>query len=119
MTDWASGPAVINETVYAAKKYLDDLLDRYESLEKTVSATTNCGWLAGNEQGFATMRNDGVGQKAIRDFLGEGWSQRTIESSLSMLAEDNTILHLERLKRREEKAREKLEEARLAGLKAE
>lgn len=112
---WKTPPAVINETVWAAKQFLDDLLDGYESLEEMKLDGLDLGHLdsfleASDERAFSRLRNDGVGRRPLERFLGDKNWHNHLEGAMEALKYDSAKVHAERLRKREERARLKAEE---------
>lgn len=88
LQDWQQSPAVINETVHAAKDYLDGELARCESwgdLNKTIKI------LFDTEHSFTQTKNHGVGQTTILKFLGGNWKQWMIQEALEILKPDSKV----------------------------
>lgn len=67
--EWNASPAVINETVYAVKEFLDKELakvNKYESLNKFIKC------LFKTDFDFKNVKGKGVGQTTILKFLNNG-----------------------------------------------
>lgn len=88
--DWHSSPAVINETVAAAKEYLDGELARCESWELL---NKNIKQLFESKERFSQIKNsdNGVGQTTILKFLGKNWKQWQIQEALEIIREDSKV----------------------------
>jgi ParB/RepB/Spo0J family partition protein len=61
MDSWKSNPAVIMETVSAAKEFLDAELAKYETLEQFM-AGKNTSHIADSAKSFSNLKRDGVGR---------------------------------------------------------
>jgi ParB/RepB/Spo0J family partition protein len=80
--EWSTSPAVINETVYAVKNFLDGELAKYKDW-KHVNKSINMIF-ASNSQ-FQNCKKRGVGQTIILKFLGKNWQQWKIQQALETL----------------------------------
>jgi ParB/RepB/Spo0J family partition protein len=90
MDEWKASPAVINETVYAAKEFIDSELAKYETWEEAIKKadifiSLFCGQLDkdGKEKNpkalFGQAKGQGAGQTTILAFLGGNWKQWMIQ----------------------------------------
>jgi hypothetical protein len=80
LSDWAATPGVINETVFAAKEFLDEHLSEVEW-------DTSQEFLKGlfdSKKAFDTARGMGVGESVVKKFLGSNWSTHMIRESLAV-----------------------------------
>ena len=84
LEEWRHSTKVINETVKAAKEYLDSELVKYETWEecpnKSIKALFN-----GTKGDFLHAKNKGVGQTTLLKFLGKNWKQHQIQRALAIL----------------------------------
>ena len=91
LTDWAVCPSVINETVFATKRFLDELISscktptEFEELPdfdklglKVISTGSN------RYAVWANIKKKGVGKNAISSFLGKNWGEARIQEALSV-----------------------------------
>lgn len=81
MDSWKSNPAVIMETVSAAKEFIDSKLskaDSFDALNGNIKGLTD-------EEHFHQLKSKGAGQKTILKFLGANWKQWMIQDALSIL----------------------------------
>lgn len=88
LSDWKQSPAVINETVAAAKEYLDGELARCESWERV---NTFIKSLFESPESFTKTKQTGVGQTTILKFLGKNWKQWMIQEALDIIKPDSKI----------------------------
>ncbi|WP_027190766.1 hypothetical protein [Fundidesulfovibrio putealis] len=113
MSDWSATPATINEAVFSAANFLNDLLDKYES----TSEASGCYLMLKIEDvpsnTFAIWREEGVSASLISKFLGKGWSLEAVASSMIVLREELTEAQTARLRARGERQKAKAEAARL------
>jgi len=80
--NWTTSPTVVNETVLAAKEFLDGELAKYETwnnVNKSIKVM-----FASNRQ-FQEVKKAGVGQTTILKFLGGNWKQWKIQEALKVL----------------------------------
>ena len=85
MDEWRASPAVINETVLAAKEFIDGELAKYETwedLNKTIKI------LFDTEHSFIQTKTHGAGQTTILAFLGGNWKQWMIQEALATISAD-------------------------------
>jgi hypothetical protein len=112
---WRQSMRVVNETVWAAKVFLDDLLDEFETLEERVSHADDrphgYSFFSGmRTEDYTKLRKDGVGIRSLVKFLGEKNWERPVKDALVALQMDAAQAHAVRLRKREERARLKAEE---------
>jgi hypothetical protein len=90
LDDWQTSPAVINETVHAARDYLDSELAKCESWERT---DKNIRSLFSSPESYTKTRETGVGRDTIRKFLGENWAHKenAIQTSLRIIKEKTPV----------------------------
>ena len=81
LSDWATTPAVINETVFAAKAFLDGELGKIKSLNMAQGFLSQ---VLPNDKSFANAKRDGVGEGIIKKFLGDNWSIHMIREALAV-----------------------------------
>ncbi len=93
---WMTSPTVINETVLAAKKFLDTELtkyktyDEYKKAEGSINLFVGCKTKAGKpvnpKAAFGQAKGkQGVGRGTILRFLGGNWSESRIQIALRTL----------------------------------
>lgn len=80
--NWTTHPAVINETVRAAKAFLDAELQKYEDWRHAGKSTSVM--FASNSQ-FQQCKRDGVGRVIILKFLGPNWKEWVVKEALETL----------------------------------
>lgn len=85
--NWTTTPAVINETVLAAKEFLDGELAKAETWAKLKSTNKSISSLFEDEHGYRRAKA-GVGQTTILKFLGGNWKQYMIQEALDTLRRD-------------------------------
>ena len=83
--EWSTNPAVINETVLAAKNFLDAELAKHEDWNHADKFITMI--FASNSQ-FQNCKEHGVGREIILKFLGANWKPWLIEGALATLRAD-------------------------------
>jgi ParB-like chromosome segregation protein Spo0J len=86
--DWATSPAVVIETVLAAKKFLDAELAKYDSLDKCHDKTIRA-LFAAKKGDFKHCKRNGVGRATILKFLGGNWKEHMIQNALDIIRHDN------------------------------
>jgi len=116
MSDWSATPATINEAVWAAKQYLDDLFDRYETLEELenleLGFQTHSQSRSWDEKTYQKIRVGGVGGDLIALLLGQSWKPTTIDLALASMRDNGLEAQAARLRAREERQKAKAEAAR-------
>ena len=86
MEFWGSNPAVINETVAAAKEFLDAELAKYETWSKAQeSYLLNLIDRNLTEGKFQSLKQNGVDTPILVRFLGGNWKHATIAAALHIL----------------------------------
>ncbi len=90
LDQWEMSPAVINETVFVAKSFLDAELQKCNTisdLEKT--ELMNLLGLKGQENQFQSIKKRGVGTPTIHKFLGADlWKRTRIQHALEALKDE-------------------------------
>jgi len=84
--NWTTSPAVINETVLAAKEFLDEELAKgWKDSDKNIRV------LFESQHAFeqAMRKEDGTGRDTILKFLGKNWKEWPIQQALETLRWDN------------------------------
>jgi hypothetical protein len=88
---WKTSPKVVDETVLVAKGFLDKELAKYESWEelpdpliKLLKGDTD----KASRNRFAAVKQQGVGQTTLLNFLGGNWKQWMIQEALLTIKED-------------------------------
>ncbi len=84
--EWRTNPAVVNETILAAKEFLDKELAR---CDKRNMANKFIKRLFNNAKSFSNAKRDGVGQTTILKFLGNNWKQWMVQEALVTLKESD------------------------------
>jgi hypothetical protein len=87
MDEWKASPAVINETVLAAKEFIDAELAKYETWEEARS-DKNIRALFNSQEDWATPKGRGAGRDTILAFLGGNWKQWMIQEALETIKSD-------------------------------
>lgn len=90
MDDWRTMPAVINETVIVAKKFIDAEMAKVETWEMACADKNIITTLVGDAKGFVKLRDQGAGREVILKFLGGNWKQWMIQESLATI-KDPTV----------------------------
>lgn len=91
LDQWKATPAVINETVMAAKQFLDKELAKYETWAEFKRRADNVvSSLFLSQESFAEPKGKGVGRETLQKFLGGNWKQTMIQSALVAI-NDKTI----------------------------
>lgn len=83
--NWETSPRIINETILAAKEFLDEELKKYIDLG-TSPKYIRC--LFAGETGFSETKTKGAGQPILLKFLGGNWKKHTIDDALDTLHRD-------------------------------
>lgn len=89
--NWATTPAVINETIRAAKAFLDTELHKYKTLKEMEMAPIYRRHLFANQKAFANAKRkdtDGVGWSTLLAFLGGNWKKWVIVEALAVLGSE-------------------------------
>ena len=83
---WKCSPAVINETVWVVRDYLNKELAKYKTWEEMSTAGKNTsGHFPKDEHRYGQLRIEGVGRETILKFLGETYQEWEIKSALNTL----------------------------------
>jgi hypothetical protein len=85
MDEWKASPAVINETVLAAKEFIDAELAKYETWD---TSNIFIKGLFPNQKAYETTKGMGAGQTTILAFLGGNWKQWMIQEALETIKSD-------------------------------
>lgn len=86
MDEWRASPAVINETVFAAKEFIDSELAKYETWEEASDKNIR-SWIS-DKQAWYKLKASGAGRDTICAFLGSNWKQWMIQEALETLKSD-------------------------------
>ncbi len=87
---WKLTTNVVIETVKAAKKFIEDKLQRYEKWELFEKTELNKALGFTDAQTFSAAKGKlGVGRKMILSFLGENWKDWMIKESLEVLGDES------------------------------
>ena len=89
---WKTTPAVINETVWAAKDFIEKEI-KNKSYEQ-IRANKSISSLFDDEKGFRSAKGQGIGQPVLLRFLGDNWKQWMIQEALSTIqdSEDREVI---------------------------
>ena len=82
MDTWGLSPVIINETIIAAKEFMDKELKKYETLSTSNKFIKS---IFKNEKTFQESKIKGVDSDIILKFLGGNWKQWVIQEALSTL----------------------------------
>ncbi|MCF7944426.1 MAG: ParB/RepB/Spo0J family partition protein [Spirochaetia bacterium] len=85
LDEWRHNTAVINETVLAAKTFLDGELAKDDKLGTSNSFIRG---LFESQRAFETTKGLGVGQTTILKFLGGAWKQYQIQRALTFISDE-------------------------------
>lgn len=100
MDDWQTSPAIINETVSAAKTFIDGELAKYETWEECQEQAAIFSTLIqsmAEEKNdirhpakwyFSKIKTEGAGRNIITAFLGNNWKMWRVESALQVIDSD-------------------------------
>ena len=84
LSDWEATPAVINETVFAAKKFLDGELGKYDSWDEFEKSQLNYFSVGSRKEDFSRLKSNGVGRETIMKFLGDNWSTHMVQEAMAV-----------------------------------
>lgn len=87
MDEWRASPAVINETVFAAKEFIDAELAKYDTWD-AYRLNENINPIVSDAGNFTQVKKNGAGQTTILAFLGGNWKQWMIQEALETLKSD-------------------------------
>lgn len=79
LSDWAATPAVIKETVFAAKEFIDKGL---QDCDSHINAQKPLNVKFDSDRQFKQCKRDGIGETTIKKFLGSNWSTHMIREAL-------------------------------------
>ena len=85
---WKCSPAVINETVWVVRDFLDKELKKYETWDELSGKNTR--QLFESEAVWRNTKTKGVGRDTIHKFLGEAYQDWEIKSALNTLDLDKS-----------------------------
>lgn len=89
--DWRSTPSVINETVLAAKRFLDGELAKCETWKDISVKNMTDIFISHNvdaKKAFSNAKRDGIGRDVIVRFLGGNWKNWMVQEALATLKLD-------------------------------
>jgi hypothetical protein len=89
LDQWRPNTTVNNETVLAARDYLDGELKRYKTWDAMRRANKIISSLIDGEKGFRSAKGQGVGQTTILKFLGGNWRQWMVQDALAAVADES------------------------------
>lgn len=87
LDEWGARPEVLNETVLAAKKFLDGEIAKYKKWDEA-RVNKNINTIFGNAGNFGVAKKEGVGQTTLLKFLGGNFKQWMIQSALETFRDD-------------------------------
>ena len=99
--EWNHSPAVINETVHAARDFLNKELAKYATWEECLNESIKA-LFTGIKGDFKHCKTKGVGQTIILKFLGSNWKQWMVQEALETIQcyvidkKTKTKTHIER-----------------------
>jgi hypothetical protein len=85
MTEWASNPAVMTETVLAARDFIDDELSKCKTWDD-FRANKSISPIIETEPEYRSIKGQGAGQKTILSFLGGNWKQWMVQEALATIS---------------------------------
>lgn len=89
--EWRARPAVLIETVLAAKRYLDGELAKYDSwelLDKSIRQLFSETQKYSSKGRFKQLQKDGVGRGTLQKFLGKNYKEHMVQAAIDTLKED-------------------------------
>ena len=89
--EWSTSPAIINETVGVAKKFLESEIKKCKKWEDMSTLNSCIKGLFENQKSFSQIKKQHkgkVGQTIILAFLGKPWTQSMIQSALETFEVD-------------------------------
>ena len=111
--DWSLTPGLINETVRAAKVFIEGELGKYGTWEEFRSSHLMKILDGSRKEDFSRIKKTGPGQTTILKFLGNNWKQWQIQEALKVIKADefaaNQKAKAEEMRRNAEKERKRLE----------
>jgi hypothetical protein len=87
LPDWKQPTAVMNETVAAAKEFLDAELAKADSWDECPNSFVRA-LFTGTKGDFLHAKRHGVGYRTILKFLGGNWKQWMVQQALALLQDD-------------------------------
>ncbi len=87
--DWSTAPAVMIQTIQAAKDFLDAELAKCETLAHAGNNTNVKELFTTNSQ-FQQCKQEGIGRETLLKFLGGNWKEWMIKVALRVL-NDNSV----------------------------
>jgi len=97
MSDWSADTVTINESVRAAKMFLDKELEKYNTWDE-LRCTINSLPIE-NEPEFRSVKSKGIGQNTLLKFMGSNWKKYMIEQGLRNMREDDILEAVETIKK--------------------
>jgi hypothetical protein len=94
--NWNTSPAVMVQTISAAKEFLDAELAKYEAWDNAGDFASVKKLFASNRQ-FQEVKRSGVGRDTIVKFLGGNWTEWKAREALQIIKDviDFIIRHKE------------------------
>ena len=86
--NWTTSPAVVNETVLAAREFLNAELKKYKTWEDACANESIITTIVDNAKAFVKLRDQRPGQTTILKFLGANWKQWMVQEALKVLDEE-------------------------------
>ena len=75
-------PLVVNETVRAAKEYIDGELKKCKTWDDACADKSISTKFVTNSMGFVKLKKQGAGRDVLSKFLGGHWKQWVIQDAL-------------------------------------
>lgn len=94
MSDWAPDTVTINESVRAAKQFLDKELAKYDKWEALGAATQR----SIDKFNFDRVKREGVGISMLSKFMGSNWKEWMIKEVLRNIKEEENLQAIEKIK---------------------
>jgi ParB-like chromosome segregation protein Spo0J len=85
MAEWSASPAVMTETVLAARDFIDDELSKCKTWDDFRS-NKSIGPIIASEPEYRSVKGKGAGQTTILSFLGGNWKQWMVQEALATIA---------------------------------
>ena len=84
--NWSTNPAVMTQTILAAKEYLDAELAKYKRLETSPEIWRG---LFDSQRAFETAKGMGVGEPTLTKFLGGNWTKHKVGEALKIIKDES------------------------------
>lgn len=96
MSDWAADTVTINESVRAAKVFLDRELGKYKNWDEFRSGSNTLP--ISSEPEFRNIKSKGIGHNTLQKFMGSNWKEWMIKEGLRNLKEEDILEAVETIK---------------------